>query len=557
LIGLARLGAPHLMDFTPEYRKPYAYISNSRDQDRRLLADLDLAAWNEVAAELQASLSDAAIERSLAEMPRGFQQVDSGRLASILKARRDGLPRLTVGLYRLVSQKVDVYATGAHEIAEIERFDNGEVELRLAPLGERTAPYFRRRFVPEETSEIRVYLNDGNDRVVATGRGSRGPTVRIVGGNGNDVIEGSREGLHLYDVDGPQRGAHTRPFEAELDENGNRPRDFGSSLGLFPTADVETDIGLILGAALRLEKYGFRADPYRSRQTLSAETATRTGWRFGYQGEWHRTNSPNYALLTARYSEIEALRFYGFGNEGVLRGSPLFHHVEQTQYLLAPSYAVVRGATLLSFGPVAKYSTTNLGPEHFIGTLRPYGSEDFGQLGAQAGFDFDTREPRNAARRGVRLRTGGSAYPAVWSVRETFGEAHGDASLHLPIPIPLRPSLGFRVGAKKLWGLYPFHEAAYLGGTRTVRGMSRNRFAGDAYTFGNAELRLRLTKWLGVFGLTDAGRVFLDGEDSDRWHTSVGGGLWFSFSKDKHVLSFTSARSEGHVSFYIKSGLAF
>jgi outer membrane protein assembly factor BamA len=142
-------------------------------------------------------------------------------------------------------------------------------------------------------------------------------------------------------------------------------------------------------------------------------------------------------------------------------------------------------------------------------------------------------------------------------VRETFGEAHGDASLHLPIPIPLRPSLGFRVGAKKLWGLYPFHEAAYLGGTRTVRGMSRNRFAGDAYTFGNAELRLRLTKWLGVFGLTDAGRVFLDGEDSDRWHTSVGGGLWFSFSKDKHVLSFTSARSEGHVSFYIKSGLAF
>ena len=70
-------------------------------------------------------------------------------------------------------------------------------------------------------------------------------------------------------------------------------------------------------------------------------------------------------------------------------------------------------------------------------------------------------------------------------------------------------------------------------------------------------LRLRLAKWLGIFGLTDAGRVFLNGEDSDRWLTAVGGGLWFSFRKDKHVLSVTSARSEGHVSFYIKSGLAF
>jgi hemolysin activation/secretion protein len=151
----------------------------------------------------------------------------------------------------------------------------------------------------------------------------------------------------------------------------------------------------------------------------------------------------------------------------------------------------------------------------------------------------------------------GSVYPKAWSVEETFGETHGDASLHLPIPIPLRPSLNFRVGGMKVFGLYPFHEAAYIGGTRTVRGISRNRFAGDAYAFGNAELRLRPFKHLGLFGLADVGRVFLQGEDSNHWHPGFGGGLWLSFKDDKHVLSFTTAKSEGHVSFYVKSGLAF
>jgi outer membrane protein assembly factor BamA len=231
--------------------------------------------------------------------------------------------------------------------------------------------------------------------------------------------------------------------------------------------------------------------------------------------------------------------------------------VDQKQYLLAPLLVVPRGSLTLSLGPIAKYSTTDLGSAHFIGSIRPYGSDDFGQVGATGGLDFDTREPRAAARKGVRLRAGGSFYPPLWSVKQSFGETHGDASLHLPIPIPLKPSLGFRVGAKKLFGLYPFHEAAYLGGTRSVRGMSRNRFAGDAFAFGNAEFRLRLLKMLGVFALADTGRVFLDAESSDRWHNSVGGGLWLAFRDDKFVVSFTSAKSEGHTSFYVKSGLAF
>ena len=63
-----------------------------------------------------------------------------------------------------------------------------------------------------------------------------------------------------------------------------------------------------------------------------------------------------------------------------------------------------------------------------------------------------------------------------------------------------------------------------------------NRYAGDAAAYGSVELRLALGRMklvlpadFGVFGLADGGRVFLDGESSDRWHGAVGGGVWLAY----------------------------
>jgi hypothetical protein len=570
MLNLARqsvdLGAGRLANFSTEYPPSIGLMWNSRDLDRRLLAGLELPVWNEVVAELQSQLGDAALERAACALPPEHYALGGPRLVATLKVRREKLGQIARDFYRNVSRKVDVFATAAPELAEIERLPSGELEIKLATLSDPSRPYFSRRFTPSDTDEVRVYLSDGNDRVVTRGAFSGGPKLRVIGGAGTDVFdENVSGGTYFYDEPGGQdqvvggSGARVdqRPYTEKRNKYGDRPQDWGRSRLIYPTVDVETDIGLILGAAVRIQEYGFRADPYRWRQTLSAETATGDGWRFGYDGEWHRTNSRNYGQVVARYSEIEALRFYGFGNEVPQVGSSLYHHVDQRQVLLAPVYVFKYQPTTFSVGPIAKFSNTDLGPEHFIGSLRPYGSGDFGQVGAQAGVDVDTREPRLAARKGVRLRAGGAFYPAVWSVKENFGEAHADASLHVPIPAPLKPSLGFRVGAKRLFGLYPFHEAAYLGGMQTVRGISRNRFAGDSYAFGNAELRLRLHRNVGILGLADVGRVYLKNEESDQWHTSAGGGLWLAFRDDKFVVSVTSAKSEGHVSYYLKSGLAF
>lgn len=572
---LASSREKRLVNFKHQYPQPIGLTWNSRDLSRRLLAELEEPIWKQVALELQEDLSDSVIDAAVAQMPPELHRKDGARLAATLKARRDRLPEQARRFYLLVSRDVEVHATDAHELANVHRHDSGEVEVTLAPASDPSVPYFRRRFVPGDTEEIRLFLRDGNDRAVTRGQNGNGPTLRIIGGNGKDVLdESAGAGTRLYDSNGeneviPGNGTKVdlRPApEEKLDKTGNRtPLEFGGSTLIFPWVDVETDIGLLVGAGVRYQGYGFWSRPYRQRHLLKAEYATAApGWRADYEGEWRRINSPTHARLLARASEIEVVRFYGFGNETQLFGPSSFYHVDQNLYSVAPSLVVPRGSAKLTLGAVAKYATTRRPPDRFISSVRPYGTEDFGQVGAQGGFEVDTREPRYAARRGVLLRALGSVYPPMWSVDETFGEAHGEAALHIPVPVPvLRPSLAFRVGGKRLFGQYPFHEAAFLGGSRTLRGLSRNRYAGDAMAFGNAELRFHLGKLpgfpvqTGLFALADTGRVFLDDESSDRWHTSLGGGLWFSLREGRNVLSLSAAKSEGHLSVYLKGGLAF
>jgi hemolysin activation/secretion protein len=97
-----------------------------------------------------------------------------------------------------------------------------------------------------------------------------------------------------------------------------------------------------------------------------------------------------------------------------------------------------------------------------------------------------------------------------------------------------------------------------------LRGFRNQRFAGDGVVYGNGELRWFLTEFflllpgdLGLFGLGDVGRVFLEEESSSRWHSSVGGGIWISFLDRKNTLSLALARSAEETGIYVKAGFLF
>jgi hypothetical protein len=53
------------------------------------------------------------------------------------------------------------------------------------------------------------------------------------------------------------------------------------------------------------------------------------------------------------------------------------------------------------------------------------------------------------------------------------------------------------------------------------------------------------------------GRVFLKGESSDTWHTSYGGGIWFSILNYRNTFSAYLAHSEEGNIFHVGGGFTF
>ena len=444
-----------------------------------------------------------------------------------------------------------MHGTNAAETVEVRREEPGSLLVVVRNDGD-AEPLLQRRFKESETREVRLYLKGGDDRVttVATGDGIR---LRVAGGPGDDVLDDSQGGgSGLYDSEGDNRlvkGSGTSENDnywvQPVDERGYPARDWGSSNSLGPWVRAGSDLGLLLGAQWQHVNYGFRRVPYSSRQTVRAGYSTeQTGWKAEYVGNFMKTASHRQHRLRAMLSDIELVRFYGFGNETFAGRSSDFFKTEQRQYVLQPSYRWGSRAVGLWLGAVGKFADTKLDPNTFTGQVQPYGVEDFGQVGPQAALVIDTRDNEAAPVRGVFLYAIGSYYPEVWSVARQFTDTHGEVSTYLS-PGPF--TLALRAGGKKVWGdQIPFHEAAFIGGPGTVRGLRRNRYAGDASAFGTAELRLRLGDVsvflpvkVGVFGFADIGRVFVEGETSDVWHTGVGGGLSLALVNPETTMTMT------------------
>ena len=146
-------------------------------------------------------------------------------------------------------------------------------------------------------------------------------------------------------------------------------------------------------------------------------------------------------------------------------------------------------------------------------------------------------------------------------MKNLFGKAKGLVRGYVSAgSIPLRPTLALRAGAEKVWGEYPYQEAAKLGGSSDLLGFPQERFHGDAAVFSNAELRFAvgtlpamLPGTWGALGLAETGRVWYDGESSSKWHSSFGGGLWASII-DTFTLTLSLARSDDSTRFLYGGG---
>ena len=127
-----------------------------------------------------------------------------------------------------------------------------------------------------------------------------------------------------------------------------------------------------------------------------------------------------------------------------------------------------------------------------------------------------------------------------------------------------RAHLALRVGGRKLVGDdYAWFDAAYIG-SRNNRGFLSHRFSGDSSLFGTVSLRawirevpVSIPVRFGVIGFADTGRVWYNGENSNTWHNSYGGGLMFQPLATPTTVYAALAHSNEGNRFYFGIGFPF
>lgn len=554
-------------------------LTEPRMVDARLLAGLEKPVWDSVALALQARITDAVIDSAVQAMPIEYR-ASAPRLAAVLKNRRDALGHTTNQFYRLLANRAEVHGTDASDRAIITRVNDDIVEVRLESEGR---PFFLRRFDARETSEILLYLHGGDDSALVTGHVRRSILVRIIGGSGantfidSSTVAGSEHTARFHGAGavnavayGPDTMFDRRPWEREYGALVPPRADDGTSYEPFAGLTFHRNMGMTPRVGVALYQYGFDRRPYSSMLKIEGEYAsTFQGARIGVEFDERLESSPVHFTALARVSDLEVVHFSGFGNATIdSAGASSFNAVHQRQWMFHPALALAFGSTTdISLGPVFQHSVSDSARSPYLSNTRPYGFGTFDQAGMQLAARFEWRDVRDGeehTHHRALLEVHGLYVPGVLDVRSAFEVAAANIGTSITLPLPLRPFLVIRAGGKKVYGRFPFYEAATIGGDATTRYMDTQRYAGDASLYGTSEVRIPLARFnafmplrAGIMGVAEAGRVYLDGRSPGGWSSRTGGGIWFGRAEASPVVTLIRTTEKGRSGLQIGLGLNF
>jgi hypothetical protein len=615
---------PRMTNFGENYPSIKNLSLSGRPLDRRLLSGIDRVEWDAVTADVRQKLTDQVIHEAVMKMPPAMYEKEGARLERELQARRDLLDKASGELYLLCAEDVDVYASNKAEYAKVHRTADGGIDVVIFKRDGTTGagkgtPFYSRLFNPLETSEVRLYLQGGDDRAVIDGPlFNRGIKVRVIGGEGQDTFEdystraisgdtGTSSIMTCFYDDGHKSefitGKHTavdrHAVAVPVDDQEKYDlivSDSGREAGFHPSFDYAAETGVFLGMGATVTDYCFRADPYRFRMQLDGGVAVGDDLRYkvNYTGDFRSLLRNTTILVEAGTTGLDVVNFYGLGNERYYNGTGLeeddfeiFNQV--TSFKASLRYPVNKNYNW-SAGIGAKWIDLALEPDSYNALHRaeiPGIDHDFAGC-FQVGFHYDSRDSGDEIalspeKRPVALATGnttalsgvlvdvhGMYYPEFFGNEHAYGKIGGEFRTYIPLASSRYSRLALRFGGEKIWGDYPFYEAAFIGGSSSLRGYDRQRFAGDASLYAGSELRIYFGtfKFLvpimyGPLVFAETGRVFLHGEDSSVWHSSAGGGLWFGAIESRYSASiafaqgFDDGRLMDDYGIYLRTGFSF
>jgi outer membrane protein assembly factor BamA len=390
----------------------------------------------------------------------------------------------------------------------------------------------------------------------------------------------------------------------------------GWSFGFFPVFGYDSNTGTKYGGILKLFDYGNGTAYPRYDQAFNLEISRTTKGQGVNQLTYDsRTIIPGFRIMAeASYLTEKTLDFYGFngynayyssdytkeGNPSYI--SPLFYRMERE--LLKLRFEIIgkiKGDNLKWFGgfeymnnKLDTIDIENLNKGRNEDDLLPYSDGGLygryvswglirsdqahgGQAGIfKGGVKYDTRDNEANPMKGLWTDIQLLFSPGFISDGYTYARMAFTHRQYFTL-IPRRVNLGYRISYQaKLGGEMPFYmlplvynsapqlTLSGLGGSRTIRGILRNRVVGEDFVYGNIELRWKVARtvlfnqnlYLALSAYADAGMItgkyelpeisdpegleMLAKGDKEEMHTSYGWGIHGALN-DNFVVSLNYA----------------
>lgn len=587
---------PKFQGFDDKFSFVPGFNFNARYFDRDFLNEPSLQDWINTADSLQNRLTDEVIEDAIRQWPEPIFEIDGEEVIARLKSQRTHLKEYAIEQYLFLAKAVNIRGSDKKEYFLVQRNDDLTTRVRMYKRtneDDSDELMYDRTFTIDETKEVRLYGLKGDDLFEVEGEAGKGILVRIIGGKGEDTIidksqvKGLKKHTKVYDTKNGnvlELGDEAKDLTSSRENVNHYNRKEFEYNRLIPLiiASINRDDGLFLGGGAIYESHGFRKYPFKTRQIFTAQGAFATGaFHVKYDGTFTDVLGLWDLELEVDVSAPNSVtNFFGYGNE-----SSFNQHADDDfnvskaidYYRLRFKYFNQKGMLLKNLGSnatfgighhfqVAKVEDDYHGDDRFI--LDPGNvpdSTDFFSWkmyeGAVLKLHYDSRDHPRLTTRGINWLTEFRAYAGLNNHSGNLARLNSEISFFFSLRLPSRLTVAARFGGGHNFGTGEFFQSQVLGGLSNLRGYRKNRFYGDSRFYNNTELRLKLGTIrnrilpvsMGIYGFNDLGRVWYEGEDSNKWHHGYGGGIWMA-PLNVSVISLELGKSEEELLFNFRLG---
>ena len=514
--------------------------------DRLFTNQLNRTQWENIAKELQQSLTDNVIENSVKKLPPEIFAISGNHIISDLKSRRNHLLEYATKYYLFISKEVNIVGSKGSDYFEIKRLDDNETSVNVYNINKEGdkehKAFYSRTFLTNETKEIRLFGLSGNDVYTTDGKVNDGIKIRIIGGYDKDsIIVNSAAGHNAktYVYDGPddyiQAGAKIkRHISNDSAIHKYEFRDFvydkrGSKVSLLYSQADRVFIGLTYG----WQHHHWRKLPFVFKQSVSVHySITQRALSFNYTGIFPNTIGKWNLALLANYDFIRWTNFYGLGDTTLLTTKNKDFNRMRTREGMG-SIGFNRKAGNNFFEIKGFYQSVKIikDVDRYIAMKMDSSAFNLKSFaGAAAGYSFSKLNDAVVPTKGISFSGNVSYTQNVNQSNRSFWKYGGTLQLYLPLVSKF--SLAISGGIETVDGTPEFYQYPYIGGGQDLRGFRLQRFYGKTAFYNSNELRfiskLRssvLNGKAGLLAFVDDGRVWMPSEKSDLLHVGYGGGI--------------------------------